>query len=169
MSHSSGPLKPLWALPLSCFSPRLKQARLGCAPWASIPVFLSTQRVELTLASSYSEPSVATVKSGPLLSPSPPLHSCHSQHHLQLSRTASRATSGSRLRRARVTAAFCWTRSQAATSAGVPDLGFSDSMPMISWTPGWEVMNSWSLPQQGAFPSGPAGWMAAGFKQRLSE
>lgn len=103
-----------------------------------------------------------------LTSPSPPSTPAQPAH-LQLSRTASRATSGSRLRRARVTAAFCWTRSQAATSAGVPDLGFSDSMPMISWTPGQEARKSWHLPQQGAFSGGPEGRMAAELKQRLSD
>lgn len=101
------------------------------------PAFSGPGRVRLPSARLDSESSVAAMKLGLLPSPRPPSpNSCHRQHHLQLSRTASRATSGSRLRRARVTAAFCWTRSQAATSAGVPDLGFSDSMPMISWTPG---------------------------------
>jgi len=37
------------------------------------------------------------------------------------------ATSGSLLRRARVTAAFCWTRSQAAPSDGLGEVGFSPS------------------------------------------
>ena len=107
-------------------------------PWGPTPAFLSTASPAL------SHPSPPPLWNQDCSQPGPPRHHpCPSQHHSQLSRTASRATSGSRLRRARVTAAFCWTLSQAATSAGVPDLGFSDSMPMISWTPEWKARNSW--------------------------
>lgn len=46
------------------------------------------------------------------------------------------ATSGSLLRRAKVTAAFCWTRSQAATSDGLEDEGFSPSSSSSLSIPG---------------------------------
>lgn len=62
---------------------------------------------------------------------------CHQAEDtsLQLSFTAASATSGSRLSRARVTADFCWTRSQAAASAGFPEEDFSKSISIKSWTP----------------------------------
>lgn len=51
---------------------------------------------------------------------------------LQLSFTAASATSGSRLSRANVTADFCWTRSQAATSAEFPEGDLSKSISIKS-------------------------------------
>lgn len=54
---------------------------------------------------------------------------CSKRHKasLPLSWIAVWATSGSLLSRASVTAAFCWTRSQAAPSDGLEEDGFSPS------------------------------------------